>query len=127
KLGARLVFFFQAEDGIRGRNVTGVQTCALPICENTEIVWLDTSGDTPIELSRTAVGNEAEAEAAAQFTVPNDITERKTYTVQLVVNGNILQPTHLQQTIKHQTKMKHMSQLRHQLKKNTVKQQLLMK
>src|SRR5699024_11729991 len=23
--------FFQAEDGIRGRNVTGVQTCALPI------------------------------------------------------------------------------------------------
>src|SRR5699024_8709508 len=25
-------FFFQAEDGIRVRNVTGVQTCALPIC-----------------------------------------------------------------------------------------------
>src|SRR5207249_563159 len=25
-------FFFQAEDGIRPRNVTGVQTCALPIC-----------------------------------------------------------------------------------------------
>src|SRR5437868_14839653 len=24
-------FFFHAEDGIRGRNVTGVQTCALPI------------------------------------------------------------------------------------------------
>src|SRR5699024_11880024 len=26
-----LFFFFQAEDGIRYRNVTGVQTCALPI------------------------------------------------------------------------------------------------
>src|SRR5437868_14115262 len=26
-----LIFFFQAEDGIRDRNVTGVQTCALPI------------------------------------------------------------------------------------------------
>src|ERR671918_1146583 len=26
------VFFFQAEDGIRGYKVTGVQTCALPIC-----------------------------------------------------------------------------------------------
>src|SRR5699024_11285249 len=26
--------FFQAEDGIRDRNVTGVQTCALPISEN---------------------------------------------------------------------------------------------
>src|SRR5207249_4888482 len=27
-------FFFQAEDGIRDRNVTGVQTCALPILFN---------------------------------------------------------------------------------------------
>src|SRR5699024_11407171 len=26
-----VTFFFQAEDGIRYRNVTGVQTCALPI------------------------------------------------------------------------------------------------
>src|SRR5699024_11325281 len=25
------IVFFQAEDGIRDRNVTGVQTCALPI------------------------------------------------------------------------------------------------
>src|SRR5699024_11666473 len=34
-IGPHLVFFFfffQAEDGIRDRNVTGVQTCALPIC-----------------------------------------------------------------------------------------------
>src|SRR5688572_30898437 len=27
-----LFFFFQAEDGIRDLTVTGVQTCALPIC-----------------------------------------------------------------------------------------------
>ena len=27
----RLIFFFQAEDGIRDIGVTGVQTCALPI------------------------------------------------------------------------------------------------
>src|SRR5260370_29623149 len=26
-----LIFFFQAEDGIRDSSVTGVQTCALPI------------------------------------------------------------------------------------------------
>src|SRR2546425_3855620 len=32
-----LVFFFQAEDGIRDKLVTGVQTCALPI----------SSGDLP--------------------------------------------------------------------------------
>src|SRR5207249_7690391 len=29
--GSCVIFFFQAEDGIRDRNVTGVQTCALPI------------------------------------------------------------------------------------------------
>src|SRR2546430_17116457 len=28
----RFFFFFQAEDGIRDLTVTGVQTCALPIC-----------------------------------------------------------------------------------------------
>src|SRR2546425_1312636 len=28
----RFFFFFQAEDGIRDKLVTGVQTCALPIC-----------------------------------------------------------------------------------------------
>src|SRR3989442_7135570 len=29
------VFLFQAEDGIRDADVTGVQTCALPICRTT--------------------------------------------------------------------------------------------
>src|SRR5207245_6884951 len=28
-----IFFFFQAEDGIRDATVTGVQTCALPICQ----------------------------------------------------------------------------------------------
>src|SRR5947209_9564914 len=28
-----MIFFFQAEDGIRDIGVTGVQTCALPICK----------------------------------------------------------------------------------------------
>src|SRR2546430_16389354 len=30
-------FFFQAEDGIRDLTVTGVQTCALPICQIAEV------------------------------------------------------------------------------------------
>src|SRR2546430_7074163 len=30
--GSIVFFFFQAEDGIRDLTVTGVQTCALPIC-----------------------------------------------------------------------------------------------
>src|SRR5699024_11230907 len=33
--------FFQAEDGIRDRNVTGVQTCALPICLLSKFVLED--------------------------------------------------------------------------------------
>src|SRR5260370_21946902 len=32
-----ILFFFQAEDGIRDSSVTGVQTCALPICELHEV------------------------------------------------------------------------------------------
>src|SRR5947208_16687638 len=38
-----LVFFFQAEDGIRDDLVTGVQTCALPISEfvNLDLGWTE--------------------------------------------------------------------------------------
>jgi len=32
-----LFFLFVAEDGIRGIGVTGVQTCALPICRPAKI------------------------------------------------------------------------------------------
>src|SRR5699024_11789360 len=35
------VLFFQAEDGIRDRNVTGVQTCALPISRFTAKAGVD--------------------------------------------------------------------------------------
>src|SRR5437763_15612412 len=34
-------FFFQAEDGIRDTSVTGVQTCALPICLLTVVSFND--------------------------------------------------------------------------------------
>ena len=47
------VFFFQAEDGIRDKLVTGVQTCALPI-------WLGLRpvGRRPVGLANSiAVGN----------------------------------------------------------------------
>src|SRR5256886_11368910 len=37
-----LVLFFQAEDGIRDLTVTGVQTCALPICATAK----DQNGNT---------------------------------------------------------------------------------
>src|SRR5437762_11050067 len=50
-------FFFQAEDGIRATSVTGVQTCALPICNaEAALGWLlhygDRDGDGFQEYSR---------------------------------------------------------------------------
>src|SRR5256885_13180724 len=39
-------FFFQAEDGIRDYKVTGVQTCALPICAVGRVLR-DCPGDLP--------------------------------------------------------------------------------
>src|SRR5690348_18465501 len=35
-----MFFFFQAEDGIRDGRVTGVQTCALPICGRGQVIDL---------------------------------------------------------------------------------------
>src|SRR5690554_7254974 len=43
-----LPFFFQAEDGIRDADVTGVQTCALPI-------WLGSSGSISVCCSDTTM------------------------------------------------------------------------
>src|SRR5229473_7677976 len=34
-------FFFQAEDGIRDKLVTGVQTCALPIYAGASHAWIE--------------------------------------------------------------------------------------
>src|SRR5699024_11469462 len=60
--------FFQAEDGIRDRNVTGVQTCALPILfakvpriitswfPRREPYELKSLGDTPCSISHFPAG-----------------------------------------------------------------------
>src|SRR5207248_5869207 len=45
---ALFYFFFQAEDGIRDRTVTGVQTCALPIFVGSALV---SSGAAGVETS----------------------------------------------------------------------------
>src|SRR5207249_8897091 len=82
-------FFFQAEDGIRDRNVTGVQTCALPISfaiftataradEVTE--WNQTmlragtmAQTTPLQITRVAA-----IVQAAMFDAANGINARYT-------------------------------------------------
>src|SRR5699024_12126743 len=45
------LFFFQAEDGIRDRNVTGVQTCALPISNKVRTAKVEA---TPSRTTKTA-------------------------------------------------------------------------
>src|SRR5690606_39430737 len=40
----RFFFFFQAEDGIRDFHVTGVQTCALPICFTVQLPGREAPG-----------------------------------------------------------------------------------
>src|SRR5207244_13396853 len=57
----RVVFFFQAEDGIRDDLVTGVQTCALPI-----LARLDASARASIEArlrARAAAKEDADLQA----------------------------------------------------------------
>src|SRR5437773_10188689 len=47
-------FFFQAEDGIRVRDVTGVQTCALPICSSRQATWVSRGASQPAGSHRVA-------------------------------------------------------------------------
>src|SRR5690554_1053091 len=50
-------FFFQAEDGIRDADVTGVQTCALPIC------FKKGTGDVePVTMGQVAAGEKIQGD-----------------------------------------------------------------
>src|SRR3712207_599462 len=53
------IFFFQAEDGIRDIGVTGVQTCALPICSREEPFIVDAS-EPPVLFGHNEAPNPAE-------------------------------------------------------------------
>src|SRR5207248_3732680 len=66
----KFTFFFQAEDGIRDRTVTGVQTCALPIFIGIRPVPLQRGasgeGDGPCRTQRAAgEGEDAGGEGGA--------------------------------------------------------------
>src|SRR5699024_7065241 len=87
-------FFFQAEDGIRDRNVTGVQTCALPIYlktteQHTEgAILFEQSQNAPIqrhvlpegavERSVRLFGGIGSLIDAIASTLPQDTVELKT-------------------------------------------------
>src|SRR5690554_8149910 len=64
------MFFFQAEDGIRDADVTGVQTCALPILDFFS-TCID-SGLYSINSSNTTTSGELVSEYIAQGCVGED-------------------------------------------------------
>src|SRR5690606_7198320 len=67
---ADFLFFFQAEDGIRDFHVTGVQTCALPICILRAV--FNTTGGIPIvsDKGRQDLKNLAELSARSSGQQP---------------------------------------------------------
>src|SRR5688500_20055925 len=66
-LSFRCFFFFQAEDGIRDYKVTGVQTCALPICFVTHATVLATIPSSAAGLSVLTIDDKRRA--AVQLTL----------------------------------------------------------
>src|SRR5205823_9526163 len=68
------IFFFQAEDGIRDKLVTGVQTCALPILEKDRELRYQVASEMRADLKRlkreTDSGPSAEAVARASAIEP---------------------------------------------------------
>src|SRR2546425_8455146 len=57
-----LFFFFQAEDGIRDKLVTGVQTCALPISLNHQHRQRRALGNPAVIIDRDILGERKAAE-----------------------------------------------------------------
>ena len=60
-----MLFFFQAEDGIRDRLVTGVQTCALPISEVALVDGADVVADRAVVAVAAPVGPQARRQVDA--------------------------------------------------------------
>ena len=68
-------FFFQAEDGIRDWSVTGVQTCALPICTTTLTITVNDGTNITTDsftVDVEAVNDVPTIEAIADQTVDED-------------------------------------------------------
>src|SRR6266705_2959858 len=62
-----VIFFFQAEDGIRDRTVTGVQTCALPIYQPVMIYHVSTAEGASVIRRARGEGLKVFAETCPQY------------------------------------------------------------
>src|SRR5215217_9469014 len=89
----RVIFFFQAEDGIRDIGATGVQTCALPISAiRTDIdgaaAWLELKRDALIERSAEIA---AQIEGSVPIVYGCDLTAPVAYRWKTQINENAKQ------------------------------------
>src|SRR2546425_9416245 len=76
--GHLFFFFFQAEDGIRDKLVTGVQTCALPICSvcalHQEVCMRRIFAELTLAVLTVACSEQATAPAKKMSAVARDFT-----------------------------------------------------
>src|SRR3982751_7062704 len=73
----RCFFFFQAEDGIRDLIVTGVQTCALPICLGVGPRTYRSNSDTQVERDKRSEEHTSELQSRSDL-VCRLLLEKKT-------------------------------------------------
>src|SRR6266850_7992946 len=69
-------FFFQAEDGIRDYKVTGVQTCALPICARSARVEWAVRVPAPSQLRRCLRGDRRNGDGGRRADCRRDLIDR---------------------------------------------------
>src|SRR2546425_10193618 len=87
----RYVFFFQAEDGIRDKLVTGVQTCALPIWGGGDLLDGDRRrGGGGGRAQEEAGASQAAAEARGHRGAPEDRGGTGTRTSGIERRGRVL-------------------------------------
>src|SRR3989442_1934316 len=68
-------FFFQAEDGIRDADVTGVQTCALPIYFYYPFINTETATSSTVNLEQivwSEIGNPKSIRASSTFSLRSE-------------------------------------------------------
>src|SRR5687767_8074294 len=86
-----IFFFFQAEDGIRDKLVTGVQTCALPILADAEcpVIVSPLNFETIDEIIFTYDGSDSSVYAIKQFTnLFPELSSKKVVVTTMVKNND---------------------------------------